>query len=311
MSFRLFIYYCALLGGWAAFLTWGIGQLLGIPRLASPNLQAMAIGGLLGTLVAAGVGFVDAMLNATGAQRIKRAATCAGLGLLGGAVGGLLGQVLNSLLSLPIFIGWMIAGVLIGASVGAFDVLQAIRSRQSSRSSFRKALNGVYGGLIGGLIGGLPYTLLRWAAVADPGNLLRRLADALPNSALAFSLVILGASIGLMIGLAQVVLKEAWLKVEEGFRAGRELMLTKEETTIGRAETCDLGLFGDNAIEKTHARIVQKNNRYLLSHAGEAGQTFVNDRAVGAAPVALRSGDAIRVGKCVLRFGERQKSTRK
>ena len=32
--------------------------------------------------------------------------------------------------------------------------------------------------------------------------------------------------------------------------AGREIMLTKDETTIGRAESCDIGLFGDNAIER-------------------------------------------------------------
>ncbi len=26
MSFKLFIYYCALCGGWAAFLSWGVAQ---------------------------------------------------------------------------------------------------------------------------------------------------------------------------------------------------------------------------------------------------------------------------------------------
>ncbi|MFO0926073.1 MAG: FHA domain-containing protein [Gemmataceae bacterium] len=308
MSFRLFIYYCALVGGWAAFLTWGLVQLLGIGSLSSPLIQATAVGGLLGTLVAAGVGLVDARLAASG-DAGKRVAVCAGLGLIGGAFGGLVGQVLNSAVGVPIFVGWMLAGVLVGASVGAFDVLRAVTSRQDSRASRKKLLNGIYGGLLGGLIGGLPYTVVRAAAAGDPGTGLRRLADALPNSSLAVSLVVLGACIGLMIGLAQVVLKEAWLKVEEGFRAGRELMLTREETTIGRAEGCDLGLFGDNSVEKTHARIIQKNHRYLLAHAGEGGQTFVNDRPIGAAPVTLRSGDAIRIGKCLLRFGERQKST--
>jgi pSer/pThr/pTyr-binding forkhead associated (FHA) protein len=110
-----------------------------------------------------------------------------------------------------------------------------------------------------------------------------------------------------MIGLAQVILKEAWLKVEEGFRSGRELLLTREETTIGRAETCDLGLFGDNTIQKVHARIVQKNNRYFLSQVGDEGETLLNDEKVGSKPVALRAGDGIRIGKSLLRFGERQK----
>jgi pSer/pThr/pTyr-binding forkhead associated (FHA) protein len=101
-------------------------------------------------------------------------------------------------------------------------------------------------------------------------------------------------------------LKEAWLRVEEGVRAGRELMLTKEETTIGRAEASDLGLFGDNSIEKTHARILLQNNRYVVADAGTPAGTFLNDRPL-TTPTALRSGDAIRIGKTLLRFGERQK----
>ena len=57
--------------------------------------------------------------------------------------------------------------------------------------------------------------------------------------------VALGMCIGLLIGLAQVILKEAWVRVEAGFRAGREMILSKPEVTIGRAESCDIGLFGD------------------------------------------------------------------
>ena len=107
--------------------------------------------------------------------------------------------------------------------------------------------------------------------------------------------MLLGVCIGLLIGLAQVILKEAWIKVEAGFRAGRELMLTKDETTIGRAEGCDLGLFGDNTIEKLHARIVLKNNRYLLEDAGDGGRdvrstTSRSARAGAAAAPATGSG---------------------
>src|SRR6185503_4186682 len=80
----------------------------------------------------------------------------------------------------------------------------------------------------------------------------------------AWGFVVLGLCIGLLIGLAQVILKEAWIRVEKGRRAGREMILSKEKTTIGRAEACDLGLFGDNQIEKFHAVIVQMGNRYFL-----------------------------------------------
>ena len=60
------------------------------------------------------------------------------------------------------------------------------------------------------------------------------------------------------------------------------MMLTKDETTIGRAEACDIGLFGDNAIEKLHARIVQKGNRYLLADDDTPGGTFLNDASGSA-----------------------------
>ena len=126
------------------------------------------------------------------------------------------------------------------------------------------------------------------------------------HSGLTIGMVILGVCIGLLIGLAQVVLKEAWLKVESGFRAGREVMLTKDETTIGRAESCDLGLFGDNTVERLHARIERKDNQYVLADVETAGGTFLNDKPVRKS-TPLRDGDVIRVGNSVLRFGERAK----
>lgn len=298
MSFRLFIYYCALCGGWAAFLTWG---LLRVIAQANPPqgvvFTATLIAGILGARRR------RHRLRRRRPQRHRHPTPRPRprlhlLGLFGGAFGGCVGQLLNNHLGVPIVVGWMLAGVLIGAGIGAFDVIRAVKAGESPKSGMKKSLNGVYGGLIGGLLGGLPFTLL----VDSP---------ALPRSGQLIGLVLLGASIGLMIGLAQVFLKEAWVKVEEGFRPGRELMLTKEETTIGRAETCDLGLFADNSIEKLHASIIQKNNRYLLAHVGEGGETLLNDQPVGEKPEPLHAGDEIRIGRSLLSFGERQKKKRR
>jgi pSer/pThr/pTyr-binding forkhead associated (FHA) protein len=119
---------------------------------------------------------------------------------------------------------------------------------------------------------------------------------------------VLGMCIGLLIGLAQVILKEAWLKVEKGFRPGRELIVSKEQVVIGRGEACDIGLFGDNGVERTHARILRKGDRYLLVDADTPGGTYLNGHRIDG-PTPLRAGDAIGVGKAVIRFGERQKRT--
>ena len=60
MSFKLFIYYCALCGGWAAFLGWGIGLFLS----PSSPLGNVGIRGMwLGMFIAFGLGLVDALWN--------------------------------------------------------------------------------------------------------------------------------------------------------------------------------------------------------------------------------------------------------
>src|SRR5262249_4552929 len=191
-------------------------------------------------------------------------------------------------------VAWMVAGLLIGAASGLYDVLIAGFGKREVRQSVKKTLNGVYGGILGGFLGGFPFGLL------DKSR-------ALPlSSTLALGLTILGLCIGLMVALAQVFLKEAWIAVETGRRAGRQMMLTKDDTTIGRAEGCDIGLFGEQGIEKLHARIRMKNNRYVLEDVNTPGGTFINEARVER-PTPLANGDAIRVGSCQLRFGERQK----
>ena len=157
------------------------------------------------------------------------------------------------------------------------------------------------GGTAGGILGGILAMLLKmgWeSALSD------RSADALSPTAMGF--VALGMCIGLLVGLAQVILKEAWIRVEAGFRSGREMILAKERTTIGRAESCDIGLFGDNTIEKLHASILQAGNRYYVEDASTPVGTFVNDQPVRGR-MQLSSGDLIRVGKSLLRFNERRK----
>ncbi len=110
----------------------------------------------------------------------------------------------------------------------------------------------------------------------------------------------------LLIALAQVILKEALLKVEAGFRKGREQILTKQSITIGRAERRDVGLFGDAQVDFCHCRIVRKGNDYILTDEGSSTGTYVNDERI-LGPRTLRSGDLIRLGRSLLRSGERAK----
>ncbi len=193
-------------------------------------------------------------------------------------------------------------GALVGLAVCIYDLLEATLLGQDVDGPLRKVLHSVLGGTIGGFLGGLLSLGFR--------GLLTGLFEGKPDKLLwspsAWGFVALGACIGLLIALTQVILKEAWLKVEAGFRAGREQILAKPVVTIGRAENCDVGLFGDPAVDRLHARILRNGENYLVADADSATGTFVNGERL-AGPRVLRSGDAIRVGRCVLRFGERAK----
>lgn len=285
-------------GGCAAVAGWVFG------RLAAPDdpvAQAGVRGLWLGLFVACGLSLVDALWSFSVKQVFSlaaRVAVAVAVGCVGGFVGAAVGQLFLGWTDLWAFyvLGWTITGLLVGVSVGAFDLLSQFLSRRDTRGARRKVRNGMIGGTVGGLMGGILSLLLnkvfpdqttgQWWSPSFTG------------------FVILGMCIGLLIGLAQVILKEAWVRVEAGFRPGRQIILSKAETTIGRGESCDIGLFGDATIERLHARIVQEGNRYLLADADTPGGTYLNGDAVSE-PTPLHSGDTIQVGKSVLRFSER------
>jgi hypothetical protein len=209
---------------------------------------------------------------------------------------------LLTLFNRPIFfvLGWMLAGLLIGAAPASFDIIAALLRGSEAGGAWRKTRNGLLGGTAGGLLGGgVALALLNLGPAWFPHQSARYVWT--PSLA---GFIALGACIGLAVGLAQVILKEAWLRVEAGFRPGRELILSRPETTIGRAEECDLGLFGDARIGRVHARILRQGGAFVLVDGGSGSGTFVNDEPV-AGPVRLSSGDRIRVGASLLSFGER------
>jgi hypothetical protein len=303
MTFRWFIYYCALIGGCAAYVGWAMGR---IPPVQQHVFQAAMRGMFLGLALAIGLTLVDVFWHLSGrdgAVVVLRFLVAGMVGGMGGFIGGMVGQILYSttLLALFLVIGWTITGVLIGMAPGIFDLLVRLSRNEESSGARRKVINGLLGGMVGGLIGGLLFLGVRglWGlAFGDKAD------EFWSPSAMGF--VALGLCIGLFIGLAQVILKTAWIVVVTGFRAGRELLLSRGEMIIGRAEGCDIPLYGDPGIEKEHARIVLRNGRYSIEDLHTPGGTFVNGARVGR-PMTLRAGDLIELGRSALRFGERVK----
>jgi hypothetical protein len=302
MSFRVFVYWCALCGGWAALAGWVIGR----PVLDNNEVGSAGIKGMcLGILIALALGVVDALWVFSLRQVrhvLPRVMMCTTVGAIGGLVGGVVGQLLynwNNRAALLI-LGWALTGLMIGIAIGTFDFIRAWVREEDVRDGRQKVLRGALGGTVGGLLGGFLYAQLRtgWA------QFFPEKADLWSPSAIGF--VALGLCIGLAIAVAQVVLKQAWLRVEAGFRKGREVPLGNAELTIGRAESCDLGLFGDPGIDRLHARILRHGDSYLLVDADSSTGTYVNDARINQ-PTPLHAGDLIHLGKARVRFRERVK----
>lgn len=301
MSFRLFVYYCAVCGAWTGFVGWFLG------RVASPanELGKDGVRGMmLGLFVALGLSIVDGVWNLGSRVGPVLARVCVAviIGALGGLLGGVLGHTLYAATLNWAFLvlGWTLTGLLIGASVVAFELAAAVVTGAEATGSRKKLGKCLIGGACGGLLGGTSASLVlgMWRSSfpeMDPAAMW---------TPTAVGFVAVGMSIGLLVGLAQVILKQAWIKVEAGFRPGREMILAKACTSIGRDERCDLGLFGDAGVEKQHARILLDAGRYMLEN-GAAG-TYLNEQPVNGR-VILRSGDLIRLGSSVLRFYEKQK----
>lgn len=311
MSFRLFIYYCALCGAWAALFGWAFGRMLS--DVDNDIAKAGIRGFFLGFFVSLALGLVDAFMNLSSFKQavvgLMRVGVAVIVGSIGGMMGGMFGQILfGRIKELSIFLifGWTLTGFLIGISVGIFDVATRVMQGEDIGGALKKIRNGAIGGTVGGLIGAICLLVVQGTFQGVLSAVAANKPATLLWSPSSIGFIALGMCIGLLIGLAQIILKEAWVRVETGRRAGKEMIVAKKEFSIGRAEACDLGLFGDPSIEKMHARIVQQGNRYYLADLNTPGGTFLNGQRVRE-PMPLRDGDTIRVGGCSVRFGERAK----
>ncbi|MFQ3648784.1 MAG: FHA domain-containing protein [Gemmataceae bacterium] len=301
MSFGWYLYYCASYGAVGGLLGWLLGRIF---RIENQTLLTAGIQGLvLGIALAVILVLVDLVFNASRWERFLAVPIGAFVGAVGGLLGGLVGQAFYGWTQWSLFLlfGWTLTGVLIGTAPGLYGVVYAMAQGEEAVGPRRKLVNGVLGGSLGGFLGGLLFlALLRGFAL-----LLGDQADDLASPSL-LGFLVLGLCIGLLIGLAQVILREAWVTVEAGFRAGRQLILSSAETTIGRQEGCDIALFGDNTVQKQHARIRSEKGRYVLENLDPASITYVNNREMKN-PQILRDGDRIQIGKAVLRFNEKAK----
>ncbi|MCB9709056.1 MAG: GGDEF domain-containing protein [Myxococcales bacterium] len=92
---------------------------------------------------------------------------------------------------------------------------------------------------------------------------------------------------------------QACLVVIYGDDLGRRVPLGADPVSIGRSSKCDIQVDQDN-VSRTHARVVQQGQEYVISDLGSTNGTSVNHTFVNE--VALKDGDQIKIGGTILKF---------
>ncbi len=228
------------------------------------------------------------------ASPAKRVALRMGTVCLAGAVTGALTGVLAQFLFMAINlltlglgiiiargIGWAVMGAGAGICVGW--VL----------GGWKRAKMGVLGGLIGGLGGGLLFDAV--ACVTNDGSLSRFIG-----------FILIGLATGAAVAIVEDIAKQSWVTVLNGAKEGRCFILTKPITTIGRNELADIPLFGDQSVQKDHARLVLQGSDVILQ---SASNTSVTVNGAQTQHTQLRPWDTFAVGRFCLRF--HQKASRR
>jgi pSer/pThr/pTyr-binding forkhead associated (FHA) protein len=89
------------------------------------------------------------------------------------------------------------------------------------------------------------------------------------------------------------------LKVVDGPDRRGQVYEVGDETTVGRASGCQIALPDDTFVSQLHARVFRRDGQVFVEDLGSTNGTFLNRKKVSA-PIALRRGDRLQVGKTVL-----------
>ncbi|MBI3926620.1 MAG: FHA domain-containing protein [Armatimonadetes bacterium] len=184
-------------------------------------------------------------------------------------------------------IGWALAGTTVGLGQGI-----ALKSK-------RLFIYGLVGGVVGGLIGGLlfdPIGLLligggKQAVVGDVSR--------------GVGFGVIGATVGFMIGIVELLARDAWLKMIEGPLAGKEFLVFKDVMAIGSSPRSDIYLFNDDNVLDHHGTLRVVGEECEIESTSADRPVMVNNRPIRAA--RLRSGDQITLGRTSFLYMKRNR----
>lgn len=244
----------------------------------------------LGILIGVSVGVSIILAEEIQTPKASRMARLLLMGVVFGAVCGLVGTCIAQSLYIffepTVYIGGLLFQVIRRTAAWAIMGVGAGICPGAVSRSFNRVKMGALGGLIGGGAGGLLFDIIGFILVS--GSVSRFIG-----------FIIMCAAIGAAVGLVEELSKQHWITMLSGTREGRSFILTKPESNIGKDELADIPLFGDQTVNKQHARISIKGDyAHIQSASGQA--IILNSQPV--ADAALSDGDVITIGRHRLRF---------
>jgi hypothetical protein len=180
---------------------------------------------------------------------------------------------------------WAFAGMAMGLGQGI-----TLRSK-------RLLTYGFLGGAIGGLIGGLLF---------DPLDLIVFSQDRIgAEGSRAVGFIVIGCAVGAMIGIVELLTRDAWLRMTEGPLAGKEFLIFRDTMNIGASPKSEIYLFNDAAVAPIHATIRVIGDETKITARDRVHSVILNQHPVTNA--RLRHGDRITIGATSFIFEQRQK----
>lgn len=263
---------------------------------------------VIAAMIGLGIGAADGIVC-----RLPRRALLGGIvGFLIGAVGALFMSIVSEVVYAPLtdiatariasdssswrafgFLLQMIARMLAWAFAGtAMGLGQGIALR-----SKRLLTYGLLGGTIGGLLGGLLFDPLDMVIIGQD----RIGADA----SRAIGLIVIGCAVGAMIGIVELLTRDAWLRMTEGPLAGKEFLIFRDTMNIGASPKSEIYLFNDPAVAATHATLRVIGDETEITARDRVQPLVVNHNVVVNA--RLRHGDRITIGATSFIYEQRQR----
>jgi hypothetical protein len=280
-------------------------------KLERLNARTNATGLLFFSLIAGLIGLTLGAVDGLICRVFRRALLAGSVGLLVGVIGGFVSNIIANLVYTPVnslamdeidfatgsistfgfaiqmigrTLAWCLAGMAMGLGQGI-----ALRSK-------RLLLYGFLGGIIGGIFGGLLF---------DPIDLLLLGFDK-PSAhwSRLIGIVVIGGSVGAMIGVVELLARNAWLRMVEGPLAGKEFILFKDTMKVGASTRSDIYLFNDPDVAQQHAVIRTTGDIHEIESSDQRYPIYVNTSPITRS--RLRHGDRITIGRTVFVFEQRQ-----